>query len=168
MTLEIVTLSRAHDRNRFDCGKEALNTFLRHTAREQAGSQLSRTRVLCDSTMPDTILGYCTLAFCEIETDPALRSRYRTYPHPLPALRLARLAIDLRWQQQGYGGLLVVDAMKRCLRAAEHGGLVGLVVDAKDDSAAPFYRKLGFSPLQRNPLTLFMPLGTCEKALGKN
>lgn len=166
MTLNIVSLSRAHDRNSFDCGKEALNTFLKCAAREQAGSQLSRTWVLCDTAAPQLVIGYFTLAFCEIETDSALHNRYRRYPHPLPALRLARLAIDRQHQQQGYGSLLVVDAIKRCLRAAEQAGLVGLIVDAKDKNAATFYQQLGFAPLQRNPLTLFMPLGTCEKLFG--
>jgi hypothetical protein len=35
-----------------------------------------------------------------------------------------------------------------------------LLVDAKDDAAAAFYRHYGFVPYASNPLILFLPLAT--------
>ena len=36
------------------------------------------------------------------------------------------------------------------------------MVDAKDDTAATFYRHHGFIPLPDTPLTLFLPLATVQ------
>jgi hypothetical protein len=38
-----------------------------------------------------------------------------------------------------------------------------LLVDAKDEAAATFYRKHGFVPLASRPLTLFLPIATALK-----
>jgi len=38
-----------------------------------------------------------------------------------------------------------------------------LLVDAKDDTAAGFYRKHGFAALASRPLTLFLPIATALK-----
>ena len=40
-----------------------------------------------------------------------------------------------------------------------------LLVDAKDQDAAAFYRKNGFTPLESRPLTLFLPIATALKLL---
>jgi ribosomal protein S18 acetylase RimI-like enzyme len=40
-----------------------------------------------------------------------------------------------------------------------------LLVDAKDEDAAAFYRKNGFTPLDSRPLTLFLPIATALKLL---
>lgn len=40
-----------------------------------------------------------------------------------------------------------------------------LIVDAKDEQAAAFYRHHGFIALQSNPLALFLPLATAKDLL---
>jgi len=60
-----------------------------------------------------------------------------------PAVRLARLAVDTRFRGCGYGGHLLAEAIHRTVLIAEHAGVIGLFVDAKDETARDLH-KLGF------------------------
>lgn len=56
------------------------------------------------------------------------------------------------------GSALLADALIRAVRSDI--AAYALVVDAKDDIAANFYRHHGFLELTGEPLTLFLPLAT--------
>ncbi len=68
------------------------------------------------------------------------------------------LAVDRAFKGQGLGGALLADTLDRSARVeiAAHA----LRVDAKDDTAAAFYRHHGFIMLPDSPLPLFLPLAT--------
>lgn len=161
--LIIVALDAIHDRKGFDCGVQALNEFLQKTARQHREKGLSNTFVLMEEDSPRHILGFFTLSFLEVDTTaiPVEFSRRLPKSSPLPAAKLARLAVDQSCQGQGYGAILLADAVKRIIRtASESGGIVGFFVDAKDEQARRFYIRFGFIPLQDAPLALFLPLKT--------
>ena len=71
---------------------------------------------------------------------------------------MGRLAIARAFAGQGLGATLLADALIRSLRAEIPA--FALIVDAKDEQAAAFYRHHGFLALQSDPLTLFLPLAT--------
>ena len=81
------------------------------------------------------------------------------------AFRLARLAVDLRFQGRGLGGQLLLAAGRRCLRAAAEVGGVALLIDAKNESVAMWYASYGAMPLLDAPLSLLLPLATIQKVL---
>ena len=165
---EIVPLSSNHDRSSFDCGVSELNAFLKTTARQHIQKGISRTFVLIDQESPASIMGFFTITLCEVMADKLPAAFERKYPkHPLPALRLARLAVSQQLKGKGYGGLLLAEAVHRTLLVAEQAGLIGLVVDAKDENAYNFYERYGFVPIPDSPLQLFLPLATMLKALPK-
>jgi hypothetical protein len=56
------------------------------------------------------------------------------------------------------GGALLADALNRVIRSEI--AAYALVVDAKDNTAADFYRHHGFLETANEPLTLFLPLAT--------
>ena len=60
-------------------------------------------------------------------------------------------------QGQGLGKLLLTDALDRVRRAAQVVGSAGVLVDAKDETVAGFYRSLGFLECQQD-LSLFLPM----------
>lgn len=164
--LKIAALTREHDRAAFDCGVAELNAFLKATARQHGEKGLSRTFVLIESEKPTVILGFFTLALCEITAEHLPPSYVARYPgHNLPAVRLARLAISLRHQGKGYGALLVAEAVHRTVLIADQAGSIGLFVDAKNDRARDFYRHYGFVSLPGQSKTLFLPLKTLRAAL---
>jgi GNAT superfamily N-acetyltransferase len=73
---------------------------------------------------------------------------------------MGRLAVDEAFTGQGLGGALLADALERAIRSEI--AAYALIVDAKDDTAATFYRHHGFIPLPDTPLTLFLPLATAQ------
>jgi len=161
--LIIRPLDSSHDRKAFDCGVPVLNDFLRKTARQHRDKGLSNTFVLLDENAPQEILGFFTLSFLEVDaaTLPEKHSHRLPKSSRLPAAKLARLAVDNRCQGNGYGDLLVADAVKRIVATiTESGGITGFFVDAKYERAKQFYLRFGFIPLQDAPLTLFLPLQT--------
>ena len=84
-------LSKQHDRAGFDCGVAELNTFIQKTARRQDERHLVRTTVLVDTDQPERILAFYSTAPCEIAPPPGVTT-WKNYPHPVPFLRVARLA----------------------------------------------------------------------------
>jgi GNAT superfamily N-acetyltransferase len=63
----------------------------------------------------------------------------------LPATLLGRLAVDNRYQGQGLGELLLIDALKRSYDTSITSiGSMAVIVDPIDDDAVKFYKKYGF------------------------
>ncbi len=161
----IELLEQSHDREAFDCGNEALNQFLRQTARQHIQKGISRTFVLINTEQPKTILGFFTLSVCEVRAEKISPKLAKKYPSSVPGVRLARLAVVSAWQRQGLGEILLVEAMQRTLAIAENVGIIGLFVDAKNEAVKGYYERYGFVSLEDTPLQLFLPLSTIEQFL---
>ncbi len=155
-------LTRDHDREHFDCGSAPLNAFLRQTARQHQEKGISRTFVLTEgvATGAKPVLGFFTLAATEGWTENLPPNLAKRFPSRIPAIILARLAVKKDRQGQGLGSALIAEAVTRVAALAEHLGVAGLLVDAKDEAAAAFYQKYGFTPLVSDPLRLFLPVAT--------
>jgi GNAT superfamily N-acetyltransferase len=172
VTLEIALqpLSGSHDRGNFDCGEAALNEWLQRTAAQHQSRSLSRTVVAIpkdlaawhgagyDWVKADTILGFFALSSAQVMNSELPASAGKRLPRTVPVARLGRLAVDARLQGQGFGELLLMEAIARTLIAAEQIGVSGMFVDAKGASAAAFYGKYGFEACEADPLRLWIPL----------
>ncbi len=160
-------LDKHHDRDGFDCGSEALNRFLKQTARQHIQKGISRTFVFVDTNQPEKIIGFFTLTLCEIRVEKLPLRFNKKYPRIIPSLKLARLAVNTANQRQGIGQALLFEAMKRALVVAENARGIGLFVDAKDEFARTYYERYGFINLQNTPLELFLPLSTIMEMLNQ-
>ena len=90
--------------------------------------------------------------------------RLAHYPYA-PFLLLGRLAIDNDFKGQGYGDALLFHAFKTTLDMAKKIGILGMVVDAKDETAARFYEKFGFKRLSASSNRLVLPLSALAPLL---
>jgi GNAT superfamily N-acetyltransferase len=164
---ELELLSRAHDRDGFDCGSEPLNAYLRQSARQHIHRGISRTFVLVEESTvePRPIAGYFTLNICQLRGEQLPAEMARQLPRDVAGVKLGRLAITKDRQRQGLGRLLLVAAMKKFVDVFDSAGGIGLFVDAKDDAARTYYERFGFVPLPDNPLQLFLPVQTIREAL---
>jgi ribosomal protein S18 acetylase RimI-like enzyme len=159
----LVPLDAAHDRAAFDCNSEPLNRYLR----EQVTQDVRRRMTACFVALADGnhIAGYYTLASASLllaDLPDSIGKKLPRYP-TIPAVRMGRLAVDQAYKGQGLGGALLADALDRVTRSevAAHA----LMVDAKNETAAAFYRYHGFVPLPDSPLTLFLPLAIVRQQL---
>lgn len=158
----------SHDRSSFDCGNQALNQFLKQTARQHIQKGISRTFVLVDAEQPSTVLGFFTLSLCEVRAEKLPPQLAKKYPNRVPGVKLARLAVSKVWQRQGIGEILMVEAMQRAIVILENAGIIGLFVDAKDEVAKAYYDRYGFVSLEDTPLKMFLPLQTIMQILDLN
>jgi GNAT superfamily N-acetyltransferase len=159
-------ISKRHDREAFDCGETALNEFLQRYARKNHEMGGAKTFLAIDDADDKTILGYYSLSPASIayaRTPELVRRGLARYD--VPAFRLARLAVDLKFQGQGLGGQLLLSAGKRCLLASAEVGGVAILIDAKNKRVAAWYASYGALPLLDAPLSLVLPLRTIEAAL---
>lgn len=164
MALFLQILTKAHDRERFTCGNDDLDRYLKTQARQDLQRNLAQVFVLLADDQK-TIKGYYTLSAGSLQLTalPAeLQRKLPRYPK-LPVILLGRLAIDVRFQGQKIDALLLVDALHRALRQTEEIAAMAVVVDAIDDAAAAFYKKYHFLPLPETPRTLFIEMTTIKK-----
>lgn len=155
-------LSDAHKRTAFRCGVEALDRYFREQVTQDIRRRITSCFVAAEQTTGE-VAGFYTLAAGSVayaELPPEITKRLPRYP-ALPAIQVGRLAVDLRYSGRGLGSALLADATLRSARADP--AVFTLLVDAKDDTAAAFYRKHGFAPLASRPLTLFLPIATALK-----
>lgn len=151
-------LAKSHKRDDFDCGNADLNMFFRRYARQSHDRATAKTYVAIDDES-GALIGFYTLTLASLDAALLPEGHAKRYGfHAVPLFVLARLAVDKRFQGQGLGGQLLVAAAHRCLNVADQVGGVGLLVDAKDDRAAAWYRLFGAVPLPDTPLRLFLPL----------
>ena len=154
--MRIEPLGERHDRGGFDCGVEALDRYLRTQARQDMSRRIASCFVLVDEgTAP---LAYYTIAATSIglaELPESLAKRLPRYPL-VPATLLGRLAVDRRHRGRGFGQHMLLDAFARTLRSDIASWAI--VVQAKDEGAAAFYRAHDFRSLTAGARQLFIPM----------
>ena len=118
------------------------------------------------------ILGFATLSATSItmkDLPKTIRKRLPNYP--LPALRLARLAVAVSAQGQGIGKQLLKAVFRIAHEVADRTGCVALVVDAKP-AAVDFNQRDGFEAFEiisgalgdrPAPLPMILPLGSTPR-----
>jgi len=148
-----------HDRASFSCGDEHLDRYLATQARQDVRRKIANCFVACDEGST-VIAGYYTLSAASMSLDElgdALKRRLPRYQN-VPAALIGRLGVDRRFQGRGLGSALLIDAAERA--AHSDTAVYALLVEAKDDQAAAFYRKHEFTQFTDRPKTLFLPLAT--------
>jgi GNAT superfamily N-acetyltransferase len=156
-------LAPEHDRRSFSCGVEQLDTYFRERAGQDVKRRVSNCFVLLDGAA--AVAGFYTFAATSLpltELSDLEKKRLPRYPL-LPAALIGRLAIDRGFRGQGLGSALIIDAALRAARADP--AIYALIVDAKDEAAAAFYRHLEFRPFQSRPLSHFIAVATILQAL---
>jgi len=158
----IQLLGAEHRREGFDCGDAALNDFLLRQAGQQQRRGFGKTYVaLADDGV--SVIGFVTVSAGQVATS-ALSSQAKLPRYPAPVLRIGRLAVDARHQGEGVGQDLLAFALRLAVVFSQRVGLYAVVVDAKHDQAKAFYAKLGFIVCVDNPLCLYLPVATLERA----
>lgn len=160
----IQSLAPEHDRLAFSCGVDALDRYLQNQASQDMRRHISNCFV-ASPVESAIIAGYYTLAAASVpvlDLPEAETKRLPRYP-VLPAALIGRLAVDRQYRRQDLGGALLFDAIQRVARAEP--AVFAMIVDAKDEDAATFYRHFGFKSFVSRPMSLFLPIATAMKLL---
>ena len=152
-------LGKHHRLDGFRCGEPALDEWLTRHARPAHASDSARVYV---ATLEgeEAVVGYYALAAAQVAADDATARALKGQPRarPVPAILLARLAVDRDHQRAGLGRSLLQDGLLRCVEAAEAIGARVLLVHAKHDAAKAWYIQFGFEESPTDALHLLMLL----------
>jgi ribosomal protein S18 acetylase RimI-like enzyme len=163
----IVPLGNHHDRAAFCCGQPDLDDWFRLRASQDERRNIARVFVAVDDDIG--IVGFYSLSSFTLSLDdlPAELSNKLPRYDAIPAALIGRLARDGQVHGQGIGELLLADAVHRILGAAQSLAVFAIVVDAKNERAANFYREFGFRAFPMNLHRLFLLTSSAAAAARK-
>ena len=152
---------------RFDCGVPVLNDWLQKHAWPSHQSGGARVYVAIDPSR-DLIAAYFCLSAAQAEhaVVPPRVSKGMGQS-PVPVVLIGRFGVDTRFHRSGLGTFMVRQAFEETLKTAQWIGIRAIMVDAKDQDAANFYHRLGFTASVNNPLRLFIMIKDLRKSLAR-
>jgi GNAT superfamily N-acetyltransferase len=164
LNLRFEQLERRHDRQSFQSGDPQLDDWFKTRASQDQRRRIAQVYVAVDD---HGIVGFYSLSMSTVilHTLPEEVARKLPRYETIPAALIGRLARAERAKGTGIGGLLLNDAFRRVLAAAQSVAAHAIVVDAKDDHAVRFYESRGFVRLIARTNRLFIPAETVASAL---
>lgn len=166
MDLMITTLQNNHDKKSFRCGYSMLDNYIQRQAKQDIKRDLSACFVLVNK-QSHLVLGYYTLSANSISRGDFPISISKKLPQSyqdLPTILLGRLAVDEKYKGNGYGELILLDALNRCAQISQNLGTLAVVVDPIDSKAEEFYFKYGFISIPGTG-KMFIPIKTIEDSI---
>ena len=152
--LSIVPLDKSHTLFSFKCASSELNDFLKNDALADQNNMISRTG-LC--FWNGELVGFVALVADTIEAKAVIDGlehyEYRKYP----GVKIARLAVDSKFERRGIGTYLLAAAIGKTLSVCESIGCRYILVDSKKNSI-DFYKKNGFKLVEKYKNREFIPM----------
>lgn len=153
--LIIEPLNKDHDLSSFTCSDSDLNDFLKDDALNDQKFMINKTS-LC--FWKNELVGYITLVTDTIGTKEVIVSdeikcKYSKYP----GIKIARLAVDSRFERRRIGTYLLYAAIGKALSISDSVGCRYVLVDSKKESIS-FYEKHGFKIAVRNKKHNYTPM----------
>lgn len=146
--MKIIRLLKSHDRSSFNCEETALNEYLKVQATQDMRKRLAVCYVALNEQ--NEVIGYYTLSALSLgrEVIPEKYKKKVPLTYKVPVVLLGRLARDSSQKGRRLGELLLVDALLRAADASQHSiGAMAVVAEAKNEGAARFYKRYGFTEL---------------------
>lgn len=163
-TRRLERLNDTHEYSEFQCGNDALDSWLADHALASQQMDSARTFVLVDDGV---IVGYFSLTMGSVRRADAPHKLVRGLPaYPVGVALLARLAVHTDHQGEGIGGLLLSEALRKVVLAGESAAARLVVVDAIDEAAVRFYAHHGFLAVPEHPLRLYRRIKDIKASLG--
>ena len=158
-------LATYHDRSRFVSGNVDLDRYFRQQVGQDVRNNIARCFVLCPVPGGDP-LGYYTLSSYGVqprELPPDVVRRLPRYPL-IPTILLGRLAVDTRYQGQGFGRRLLFSALARALTFSKEIAAYAVIDDVKGGDARRFYERYDFKAFSEHSQRLYVPMRLIERS----
>ena len=179
-SVRIEPLSRVHERGAFVCSPATIQNFCRNNARKQNESYAVRVFVACIEGSQE-VIGYYHLSLSSYKIRESVEESVQKPLHldaasdakfervgTVPAVYLGMIGVHSEYQNKGIGKLLMMDAIQRTAKIAEHAGLYALTLDALDEGIASYYRDhFDFQNFKEGEkgLEMFLPIKTIFRAI---
>lgn len=162
MKFSIVPLDKSHNKKDFYCSNELLTNYLHKQAKQDVNKKIAVCFVLIDEK--ENVIGYYTLSSASASKNQLPPNLAKRIPYDdVPVTLLGRLAIDQSIMGKGWGGRLLIDALKRSLKVSQTQiGSSAIAVDPIDETAVSFYENYGFIQAPDSK-KMFLPMQTIAK-----
>ena len=158
--LRLEALAETHDVAGFGCGDADLDDYL--TRRALADQRAGKTRVAARDA---SVVGFFALKAATVSPPAATEHVPGQGPLDVPVIVLERLAVDTSERGHGLGAAMLVQALSRCLQAADTMFSRAVLVDAGATEARGFFERYGFEPSPTHPRHLVMRTKDIRKSL---
>lgn len=155
-----------HDRSAFSCGVPQVDNFLKLTAIKLSKADAIRVFALTGAT--NRLIGFYALNVHSVDYSdlPAHYAKNRPSHGKISAAYISMIGVDSRFQGQGFGESLLVDAMERIVMISDQIGISVIMLDVLDCGDEKntarrlrlYTERFGFASLPSRPLRLFIPL----------
>lgn len=155
-----------HDRSNFDSGAPDLDQWLRRFAGQNRRRDTAATWVMTDPS--GAVMAYASIAMTGIDRSAAPAALARHAPDPVPALLLARLAVDRRVAGLGVGTALAAHVLTTAVELNAKAACRAVVGNALNPAARSWWVRLGFHPFDPNDaaaLDLYLLTADIESTL---
>lgn len=136
-------LSKIYDVSKFDCGDEDLNDFIKNDAFVYQEKKLATTTLFF---YEENFIGFFSAAADSLKLNLNEKESYDIHQKKLedvPAIKLARLAVDKNYQKQGVGLNILRWCIGYILECSEMIAIRFITVDAYPDKVN-FYQRFNF------------------------
>lgn len=141
-----------HNRTRFYSGEPSIDHYLKTQAGQDSKRKFSTCYVHVDEQQ--IVLGYYTVSAYSVSRLDLTDSITQKWPpayHQIPCILIGRFGLDKSVQGKGFGKVLLIDALRRCVDISDSLGAVAIVIHPLNDEIRKFYTKLGFISFQDKP-----------------
>ncbi|MEH6662602.1 MAG: GNAT family N-acetyltransferase [Parasphingorhabdus sp.] len=164
-----------HDRTAFFCGIDQVDNYFKKTASKlhKAGN----VRLYVMRTAEGAIIGFYAINAHAVDYTDLPKKYARTRPGhgSIPAAYISMIGRDERFRGGGFGGDLLIDALRKIAQAADHLGIAVVMLDVLDcgdpertERRKALYESYGFRALAAEPLRMFLPMGTVRMVVDGN
>ena len=138
--LQIIPYTKRCNVSDFESTSSELNEFLKEDALKNQEELVSKTYLCCHFNQ---MVGYVTFTTDivrkkDVRGEEQIEIPYKEYP----AIKIARMAVDKRYERRGVGRFLLLAAVGKALKISNEVGCRFITVDSKQDSIE-FYKKSG-------------------------
>jgi GNAT superfamily N-acetyltransferase len=157
---------KKHDRAAFSCGEPRIDNFIKSSASRQQDEDLTRVCVAC-LDQSHVVIGYYALNNHSIGVatlQEEIRKRLPRYDS-IGAIYLSIVGVHSGHQGAGIGRVLMAHAFGRCVEIADLAGAHFVVLDALNERAARFYRRLGFEDLPGHSPRMLIGMKVVRRAV---
>lgn len=142
IAFSVPRILRAEDNvDGFECGVARIDEWVAARARK---AKRAGTAVVYGTFYEGALAGFYTLSAQSVTRSDTSGWIARNAPEQIPVILLGMLGVDVRFQGQGLGRDLLLDAVHRADMVSEQIGARALVVDPVDGQARAFYERYGF------------------------
>jgi predicted GNAT family N-acyltransferase len=167
MKYTTVAFSSSINRSNFRCGNPLLDRYFKEQTILDFKRKISAVFIWLDEYKE--VIGYYSLSNDNIdrkevpeEIEMKMPKSYESFPTTF----LGKLAIDLNYQKDGNGRILLFDALKRAYENSKSSIVsMAVVVDPIDLNAQEFYTTFGFVNLPDRGRML-LPMKTISQVMG--